>query len=143
MGIHWCGSNREDKINRICIKDTFNVFKLHAYLLLVEKFIANSVNAQFNVDECIVKFSDSEAIMIAPRKRILYKRNFMKVCKADAANLVQSLRGDDTHELWHHRLCHLNVKGIHKFQNMVSGMNVCRFFGPTTSLLCKAYIEGK
>lgn len=76
------------------------------------------------MDRCIVKSSDVEAIIIAPREGNLYKINFVNVNDVNATNLVQSLTGDDTLKLWHHRLGYLNVKGVYKLQNMVSGMNL-------------------
>ena len=50
---------------------------------------------------------------------------------------------DESLKFWHRRLGHLNVKSVHIFENMVSGMNFGEFSCPTSSLLCKACIERK
>lgn len=42
--------------------------------------------------------------------------NFVKAHKIEAANLVPSIIGDDTLELWHRRLDHLNVKSVYILQ---------------------------
>ena len=133
----------EGKINQIHIKDMLHVSKLHANLLSVSKLVSNDLKIQFNLNECIVKSCNGEAIAIAPRKRNLYEINFVKVHEAEATNLVQSPTGDGALELWHRCLGHLNVKGVHTLQNMVSGMNLGKFSCPTSSLFCEACIEGK
>jgi hypothetical protein len=58
----------EDKINQICIKYVFYVPKLHANLFLVGKLVSNGLKVQFNLNKCIVKSCDGEAIAIAPRE---------------------------------------------------------------------------
>jgi hypothetical protein len=49
---------------------------------------------------------------------------FTKVCEMHVANLAQTSTIDGALELWHRRLGHLNIKGVHVLQNMVSGMNL-------------------
>lgn len=115
-------------INKIHIKDAFNVSKLHANLLSVSKIISNGLKIQINLNKCIKKYCDGEAIMITPRKDILYEIIFFKMHKVDATNLMQSPVGDDALELYHRHLGYLNVKGIYKLQNMVSGVNYGNFF---------------
>lgn len=66
--------------------------------------------------------------------------NFTKMYEVDATNLVQCPTEDDTLEPWYRRLGHLNVKDIHRLQNMMSDTNVGKF---TSSLLYEARVEGK
>ncbi len=131
------------KMNRIRIENALHVPKLHANLLSVSKLVSSGLKVQFNLNECIVKASDGEAIAIAPREGNLYQMNFMKVHGVDAANLVQSPTGDGGLELWHRRLGHLNEKGVRTLQTMVSGMNLGKISCPTYSLVCEACIQGK
>lgn len=97
---------------------------MHAHLLLVSKLVSHRLMVQFNPNRYINKSCDGEVIAIAPRKRNLYKIHFMKVHKAEVANLVQSPTGDGTLELWHRCLGHLNIKGVHTLQNMLNGINL-------------------
>ena len=78
----------EGKNNQICIKDVFHISKLHSNLLSLSKLVSNGLKIQFNLNECIVKSYNGEAIAIAPCKRNLYKINFVKVHKVKATNLV-------------------------------------------------------
>ena len=100
------------KINQIRIKNVLHVSKLHANLLSVSKLVSNGLKVQFNLNECIVKSCDGEAIAIAPREAII-QNQFCEGAQAEAANLVQSPTEDGALELWHRRLGHLNVKGVH------------------------------
>ena len=50
--------------------------------------MSNGLNAQFNINECIVKSYDGKAIAIAPHKNKLYEMNFIKVHRSNAVNLV-------------------------------------------------------
>ena len=87
----------EGKINQICIKDVLHVSKLHADFLSVNKLMSNGLKVLFNLNQCIVNSYDSEYIGIAVREH----------------NLEQSPMIDDAFEFWHHRLGHLNVKGVY------------------------------
>ena len=127
----------------MCIKKMLYVPKLHANLLLMNKLVSNGIEVNFNINEYIVKYCNGEAVRIAPRECSMYEINFVKVHKTEATNLVQSPTKNDMLELWHRRLGHLNVKGIHILQNMVSGMNFGKFFYPTFLLFCEACIEDK
>ena len=100
------------------------------------------LKAQFNLNECIIKSCNGKAITIVPRERNFYEINYVKVYEVEAANLVQFPTGDGVLKLWHRRLGYLNLKGVHTLQNIVSGMNLGKFSCPTSSLLCKACIEG-
>ena len=112
-------------MNQIHIKDMFDR-KLHANLLLVSKFVSSGLKFQVNLNECIVKFCDGEAIAIALRECNLYEINFVKMHEAETTNLVQYPTGDGALELQHYCLGHLNVKGVHTLQNMVSDMNTSK-----------------
>ena len=107
----------EGKINQICIKNVFHVPKLHINLLSMSKHVSNGSKIQFNLNKCIVKSCNGEAIAIAIAiascERNLYVINFVKVHEPEAANLMQFPMGDDALELWHGCLGHLNVKGVH------------------------------
>ena len=127
----------EGKVNQIRIKYVFHIPKLHVNLLSVTKLMLNRLKVWFSLNKYIVKSCNGEAIAIAPHERNLYKINFVKVHKAEAANLVQSPTGDGALELWYRRLGHLNVKGIHTFRNMVSGINIGKFSYPTISSFVK------
>ena len=94
----------EGKINQTYKKNVLHVPKLFVNLLSVNKFVSHALNVQFNLNECIVIFFDSEAIAITPRKRNLYKFNFVKVHEAETANLVQFPTGDGVLEICHRRL---------------------------------------
>ena len=118
----------EGKINQIHIKDMLHVPELYANLPSVNKLMSNSLKVQFNLNKCIVKFCNDEAIAIVPHKRNMYKINSTKVHEAEMATLVQSSTGDGVLELCHLCLGHLNVKGFHPLQNMVSDMNIGKFF---------------
>ena len=60
-----------------------------------------------------------------------------------AANFVHSHARGGPVELWHRRLRHLNVRSVFTLQNMVRGMNLGKISHPTSTLVCKACIEGK
>ena len=53
-------------INNIRIKYALNMSKLHANLLSVSNLVSNNLKIQFNLNECIVKSNNGEAIAIAP-----------------------------------------------------------------------------
>ena len=63
--------------------------KSHANLFSESKVVSNNLSVHFNLNKCIVKFCNGEAIVIAPHECKLYKINFVKVHKVKAANLVQ------------------------------------------------------
>lgn len=65
--------------------------KLQANLHSVSKLVSNDLNMQFNLNICFVNICDNEAIAIASRANNLYKMNFVKIHRADATILVQSL----------------------------------------------------
>lgn len=54
------------KSNQICIKNAFHVPKLHTYLLLVSELVLHRLKVHFSLNECIVKFYNGNAIVIAP-----------------------------------------------------------------------------
>jgi transposase InsO family protein len=95
------------------------------------------------MNQCIVKAFDGKVIIIAVRKGNLYQVTFTKVCEMHVANVAQTSTIDGALELWHRRLSHLNVKGVHALQNMVSGMNLGNMPFPTSSFVCEGCIEGK
>jgi hypothetical protein len=95
------------------------------------------------MNECIVRAFDGEVIAIALREGNLYQVTFTKVCEMHVANVAQTSTIDGALELWHRRLGHLNVKGVHALQNMVSGMNLGNMPCPTSSFVCEGCIEGK
>ncbi len=80
---------------------------------------------------------DGEVVVIALREDNLYQVTFTKVCEMHVANVAQTSTIDGALELWHRRLGHLNVKGVHAFQNMVSGMNLGNM--PCTSRKTRIY----
>jgi hypothetical protein len=45
---------------------------------LIEQLVSNSLKVQINLNKCIDKYCNSEAIAIAPCERNLYKTNFVK-----------------------------------------------------------------
>lgn len=112
------------KINRICIKYVLHVFKLQANLIPVSKHVLNDLKVQFNLNKYVLKAGDSEANAIVICKGNLYKIKFIKVHRANATNLVQSPTEVGTFELWHCYVSHLNMKGIHSLQKIVSGINM-------------------
>lgn len=132
-----------DKIDLICIKDVLHIPKLYANLPSVSKLVSNSLKVQFNLKKYFVKVWNGEVIAIASLKGNLYIMDLTKVHRADVANLVQSSTEDDALKLWHRRIGNLNVKNIHKFQNMVNDMNLDKVFCRTFSLFCETCIEGK
>ncbi len=125
------------RTKRIRIKDVLHVPKLHANLLSVNKILSSGCKVQFNMNECIVRAFDGEVITIALREGNLYQVTFTKVCEMHVANVAQTSTIDGALELWHRRLGHLNVKGVHVFQNMVSGMNLGNMPCPTSSFVCE------
>lgn len=62
--------------------------KLLANLFLVSKLVSNRLNIQVNINECIVKSCDGEAIVIASCKDNLYKIDFIMVYEVHEANLM-------------------------------------------------------
>jgi hypothetical protein len=96
---------------------------------------------QFNINECIVRAFDGEVIAIALREGNLYQVTFTKMCEMHVANAAQTSTIDGALELWHRRLSHLNVKGVHALQNMVSGMNLGNMPCLTSSFDCEGCIE--
>lgn len=110
---------------------------------LIEQLGSNSSKVQINLNKCIDKYCNSEAIAIAPCERNLYKTNFVKMHEAKATNYVQSPTEDDTLELWHRSLIQLNVKGVRTLQKIISDTNIGKFSCLTSSLFCEMYIEGK
>jgi hypothetical protein len=131
------------RTKRIRIKDVLHVPKLHANLLSVSKILSSGCKVQFNMNECIVRAFDGEVIAIALREGNLYQMTFTKVCEMHVANLAQTSTIDGALELWHRHLGHLNTKGVHALQNMVSGMNLGNMPCPTSSFTCEGCIEGK
>jgi hypothetical protein len=131
------------RTKKIRIKDVFHVPKLHVNLLSVSKILSSGCKVQFNMNECIVKAFDGEVIAIALREGNLYPLTFTKVCEVHVANVPQTSTIDCALQLWHCRLGHLNVKGVHPLQNMVSGMNLGNMPCPTSSFVCEGCIEGK
>ena len=73
--------------------------KLQANLLSVSKLLSNGLKMQFNLNECIVRGPDGEMIVMKLRKDNLYKMNFTKVHRTDAANLAQSSKKNGAFEL--------------------------------------------
>jgi transposase InsO family protein len=59
------------------------------------------------------------------------------------ANVAQTSTIDGALELWHRHFGHLNIKGVHALQNMVSGMNLGNMPCPRSSFVCEGCIEGK
>jgi hypothetical protein len=131
------------RTKRIRIKDVLHVPKLHANLLSMSKILASGCKVQFNMNECIVRSFDGEVIAIALREGNLYQVTFTKVCEMHVANVAQTSTIDGALEFWHCCLGHLNVKGVHALQNMVSGMNLGNMPCPTSSFVCEGCIEGK
>jgi hypothetical protein len=123
------------RTKRIRIKDVLHVPKLHANLLSVNKILSSGCIVQFNMNECIVRAFDGEVIAIALREGNLYQMTFTKVCEMHVANLAQTSTIDGALELWHRRLGHLNIKGVHALQNMMSGMNLGNIPCPTSSFV--------
>lgn len=107
--------------------------KLHVNLLSMNKLVSNYLKIQFNLYKFIVEFCVGEAIAIVPFKHNLDKINFVKVHEVE----------DGTLELWHRLFGHLNVKGMHTFHNMISGVNLGKFSYSTMSLLCEVCIKDK
>ncbi len=124
---------------KIRIKDVLHVPKL----LSVSKILSSGCKVQFNMNECIVRAFDREVIVIALREGNLYQVTFTKVCEVHVANVAQTSTIDSALELWHRRLGHLNVKGVHALQNMVSGINLGNMPCPTSSFVYEGCIEGK
>jgi hypothetical protein len=131
------------QIRRIKIKDVLHVPKLYANLLSVSKILSSGCKVQFNMNECIVRAFDGEVIAIALREGNLYQMTFTKVCEMHVANLAQISTIDGALELWHRRLGHLNIKGVHALQNMVSGMNLGNMACAISSFVYEGCIEGK
>ena len=100
-----------DKFNRLCIKDAVYVPKLQVNLLSVSWVALDGLKVSFKLIEYIGKTCNGRYIAIAPYEGTLYVINFTKVYRA--TNLVQSLKKDDALELWHRRLAHWNMKGVH------------------------------
>ncbi len=86
---------------------------------------------------------DGKVIAIALSEGNLYQVTFTKVCEVHVANVAQTATIDGALELWPRRLDHLNVKGVHALQTMVSGMNLGNMPCPTSSFVCEGCIEGK
>jgi len=131
------------RTKRIRIKDVPHVPKLHANLLSVSNILSSACKVQFNMNECIVKAFDGEVIAIALCEGNLYQVTFPKVCEMHVANVAQTSTIDGALELWHRCLGHLNLKGVHALQNIVSGMNLGNMPCPTSSFVCEGCIEGK
>ena len=109
---------------------------MHANQFLTSTFVSHRLKVLFNLNQCIVKSYNGEAITIVSCEGNLHKINFMKVHEAYATKLVQTPTGDGERELWHLRLSHLNVKDVHTLQNMVSGIPIGKFSYPISSLEC-------
>lgn len=69
--------------------------------------------------------------------------NFKKMYRTDVVNLVQSPMEDGRLKLLHYLLNHLNVKGVHMLQNMVSDMIIDKRSYHISLLLCEACIKDK
>lgn len=76
--------------------------KLQANWLLVNMFLSNGLEVQFNFNECIVRDPDGEVIVMRLCKDNLYKINFTKVHRADAANFTQLSMKDGVCEFGYH-----------------------------------------
>ena len=119
----------EDKINQIYIKDVLHILKLQINLLLVNKLVSDGLKVQYNLNKCIVKSCNDEGTMNRTM-RLQLVRN--KLCER-----VESGSGQLTLELRHCHLSHLNVKGVHTFQNMMNGMFLGDFFCTHTRCFAK------
>jgi len=67
-------------------------------------------------------------------KHNFYQMSFIKVHGVDATHLTQSLIKQETLKFWHCWLEYLNVKIVHLFQSIVSGMDLGEMTCLTLSL---------
>ena len=126
---------------RIRIKDALHVPKLQVNLLSVSKLVSSGTKVQFNKEGCILRASNGDVLVQAPREGNLYQVTFTKVYEADAANLAQSSTKQGELELWHRRLGHWNGRSMHLLQSMVSGMTLSK--EQTSMPFCEGCVQGK
>ena len=127
-------------LRKIRIQDALHVPKLHANLLSVSKLVAQGLRVQFNNQGCILVARSGEMIVTAPKVGNLYQLEFKTVNGSSTACVAQAAVVQDSMELWHKRLGHLNVKSVKALEGMVGGMQVKK---ATCDLACEACIEGK
>ena len=83
----------EGKINQIRIKVVLHVSRLYTNLFSMNKLVSNGLKVQFNLNKCIVKSCDSEAIVIVPRKGNLYDFFFCKGARSGCNQLSVTSNG--------------------------------------------------
>jgi transposase InsO family protein len=127
-------------MRKIRIQDALHVPKLHANLLSVSKLVAQGLKVEFNNQGCVLATRSGEMIVTVPKLGNLYQLEFKTVNDSSTASVAQAALVQDSMELWHKRLGHLNVKSVKALEGMVGGMQVKK---ATCDLACEACIEGK
>ena len=118
-------SHVKGKVRKIRIYDVLHVPKLHANLLSVGKLIARGLKVHFNKSGCIVCTQEGQMLAMASLEANLYQMELKVVKGAEVSTLAHtSAKEDNTLELWHKRLGHLNVKSVNTLKHMVIGMDL-------------------
>ena len=97
----------------------------------------------FNMMGCIVRAAHGEMLAIGSREGNLYQVVCKKVNAIEVAALAYPSSNDESLELWHRHLDHLNVKSVKALQTMVSGMDLGKPLCDVVALTCEGCIEGK
>ena len=133
----------KSKLQRIRFKDVLHMPKLHANLLSVSKLVSGGLKVHFSMMGCVVRAAHIKMLATTSREGNLYQVVCKKVNVVEVATLAHSSPNDESLELWHRRLGHLNVKSVKAFQTMVSGMNLGKLLCDVVALTCEGCIEGK
>ena len=137
-------SHVKGKVKKIRIYDVLHVPKLHANLLSVGKLIARGLKVHFNKSGCIVCTQEGQMLAMASLEANLYQMELKVVKGAEMSTLAHtSAKEDNTLELWHKRLGHLNVKSVNTLKHMVIGMDLGKCWSNVDSFQCEGCVEGK
>ena len=79
----------------------------------MSKFLSKGLKVRFHVNKCIVGRANGDVVAIPRREGNLSQMTFTKVHRADSTDFVHSRAGDDSVELWHCRLIHLDVRSVY------------------------------
>lgn len=110
-----------------------------ANLLSVSQITASGNSVKFSVDKCEIHNSKGELLVTASCVNGLYKLDGFRGGSNGIA--LATMSADDSMELWHRRLGHLNAKSLDMMRKgAVKGMS---FVGSSQNIDCVACCKGK
>ena len=125
--------------SKLMFKDVLFVSGLSYNLLSISQLIDKGYMVAFEGNECLIKDSLNKIVLKGIREGNIYALNLNSLCVNDATCLVVN---DNSMDLWHRRLGHINTSTISKLikKNLIRGV-------PKLNLnelhMCDACIRGK